>query len=169
MKIAVIGANGQLGVDVVNAFRRDGGEVFPLSHADLELSSLESVSAHLQTLRPDIVVNTAAMHHVDKCEQDPQKAFAVNGVGAYNLSIAARNVDAAIMHVSTDYVFDGAKGSPYEETDAPRPLNAYGNTKLSGEYSRRRRVPRCTVICAPGTAITRASLPSAAPVKYATP
>jgi dTDP-4-dehydrorhamnose reductase len=85
-------------------------------------------------LQPQLVVNTAAMHHVEKCEQDPQKAFAVNGLGAQNLSLAAREVDAAVMHVSTDYVFDGAKGTPYEETDAPRPLNVYGNTKLSGEY-----------------------------------
>ncbi len=134
MKVAVIGANGQLGVDVVNAFRSNGDEVAPLSHSDVELSNLESVSACLGELQPQVVINTAAMHHVDNCEKEPQKAFAVNGVGAYNLSLAARKIDATVMHVSTDYVFDGAKGTPYEETDAPRPLNAYGNTKLSGEY-----------------------------------
>ncbi len=134
MKIAVIGANGQLGVDVVNAFRSNGDEVAPLSHSDVELSNLESVSARLGELQPQVVINTAAMHHVENCEKEPQKAFAVNGVGAYNLSLAARKIDATVMHVSTDYVFDGAKGTPYEETDAPRPLNAYGNTKLSGEY-----------------------------------
>jgi len=134
MKIAVIGANGQLGVDVVNAFHNNGDEVIALSHADIELADQESVSTHLKQQRPDIVVNTAAMHHVDKCEQDPQKAFAVNGIGARNLSLAAREINATIMHVSTDYVFDGDKSSPYEETDAPRPLNVYGNTKLSGEY-----------------------------------
>jgi dTDP-4-dehydrorhamnose reductase len=134
MKIAVIGANGQLGVDVVNAFRSNGDDVFALLHSDIELSNLESVTSHLQSLLPQIVVNTAAMHHVEKCEQDPQRAFAVNGVGALNLSIAARNIDAAVMHVSTDYVFDGAKGDPYVETDAPKPLNVYGNSKLSGEY-----------------------------------
>jgi dTDP-4-dehydrorhamnose reductase len=134
MKIVVIGANGQLGVDVVNAFRSNGDEVAPLSHSDVELSNLESVSARLGELQPQVVINTAAMHHVENCEKEPQKAFAVNGVGAYNLSLAARKIDATVMHVSTDYVFDGAKGTPYEETDAPRPLNAYGNTKLSGEY-----------------------------------
>lgn len=134
MKIAVIGANGQLGVDVVNAFRSNGDEVCPLSHSDIELSSLDSVSTYLQKLRPQIVINTAAMHHVENCEREPQKAFAVNGLGARNLSLVARDIEAALMHVSTDYVFDGSKGSPYEEMDAPRPLNVYGNTKLSGEY-----------------------------------
>jgi len=79
-------------------------------------------------------VNTAAMHHVEDCERDPDRAFAVNGVGARNLSLAAREIGSTVMHVSTDYVFDGAKGKPYEESDAPRPLNVYGNTKLSGEY-----------------------------------
>lgn len=134
MRIAVIGANGQLGVDVVNAFRSNGDDVYPLPHSDIELSDFESVSTHLQKLRPQVVINTAAMHHVESCEREPQKAFAVNGLGARNLSFVARDIEAVVMHVSTDYVFDGAKGSPYEETDAPRPLNVYGNTKLSGEY-----------------------------------
>lgn len=134
MKITVIGANGQLGVDVVNAFRSNGDEVCPLSHSDIELSNFDFVSTHLQKLRPQMVVNTAAMHHVENCEREPHQAFAVNALGARNLSIVARNIEAAVMHVSTDYVFDGAKGSPYDETDAPRPLNVYGNTKLSGEY-----------------------------------
>jgi dTDP-4-dehydrorhamnose reductase len=133
MKIAVIGANGQLGNDVVRAFTEKGDEVIPLTHSDVELSDIDSVSTCLQSLRPRIVVNTAAMHHVENCEHEPQKAFAVNGLGAWNLSKVARDIDAVLMHVSTDYVFDGAKGSPYEETDLPSPLNAYGNTKLAGE------------------------------------
>jgi len=80
------------------------------------------------------VVNTAAMHHVENCERDPQKAFAVNGLGTRNLALVARDLGAVLMHVSTDYVFDGAKGSSYDESDAPNPLNVYGNTKLCGEY-----------------------------------
>ena len=80
------------------------------------------------------MVNTAAMHHVDKCELEPEKALAVNGIGVRNLAVVSRDVGAVLMHVSTDYVFDGAKQTPYEEQDAPRPLNAYGNTKLAGEY-----------------------------------
>jgi dTDP-4-dehydrorhamnose reductase len=74
------------------------------------------------------------MHHVENCEKEPQKAFAVNGLGSRNLATIAQDLNAILMHLSTDYVFDGGKSSPYEESDAPRPLNVYGNTKLAGEY-----------------------------------
>ncbi|HME34285.1 MAG TPA: dTDP-4-dehydrorhamnose reductase [Candidatus Sulfotelmatobacter sp.] len=146
MKIAVVGANGQLGSDVATAFAKHGDEVVPLTHADIELSNLDSVSTRLQELRPQVVVNTAAMHHVEKCEQEPDKAFAVNGLGSRNLALVARDIGATLMHVSTDYVFDGAKGSPYEESDAPNPLNVYGNTKLSGEYFVRNTVEKHFVV-----------------------
>ena len=134
MRVVVIGADGQLGTDVVRAFANHGDIVSPLTHADVELASMDSVSSRLQELRPEVVVNTAAMHHVDKCELEPERAFAVNGIGARNLALVSRDLGAVLMHVSTDYVFDGAKETPYEEQDAPRPLNVYGNTKLAGEY-----------------------------------
>lgn len=134
MRVAVIGADGQLGTDVVQAFVDKGDTVSPLTHADIELSSIDSVSNRLRELRPELVVNTAAMHHVDNCEREPEKAFAVNGIGARNLAVVSGDIGAVLMHVSTDYVFDGAKQTPYEEPDAPRPLNVYGNTKLAGEY-----------------------------------
>jgi len=134
MKIAVIGANGQLGSDAVLAFQQHGEEVVALTHSDLELQMIDSVSTCLKSIRPELVVNTAAMHHVETCELDPQRAFAVNGIGSRNLALVARELGAVLMHVSTDYVFDGKKNSPYEESDAANPLNVYGNTKLSGEY-----------------------------------
>jgi dTDP-4-dehydrorhamnose reductase len=134
MKTAVIGADGQLGTDVVKAFAANGDEVIPLTHSDIELSDKESVSNRLNELRPALIVNTAAMHHVEKCEQEPDKAFAINGLGVRNLALSAKQIGATLMHVSTDYVFDGERTTPYEETDAPRPLNAYGNSKLCGEY-----------------------------------
>ena len=146
MKIAVIGADGQLGTDVVGAFSANGDDVSGLTHADIELSEKDSVLNRLTALQPKIVVNTAAMHHVDKCEQEPAKAWAVNGLGARNLALAAKEVRATLMHVSTDYVFDGEKRSPYEESDAPRPLNSYGNSKLSGEYFVRSTVPEHFVL-----------------------
>jgi dTDP-4-dehydrorhamnose reductase len=133
MKIAVIGADGQLGVDVVNQFTREGDDVSRLTHTEIEVSEIDSVSTRLKEIRPDVVVNTSAMHHVEKCEQEPQKAFTVNGLGARNLALVSREINATLFHVSTDYVFDGAKRKPYEETDVPQPLNVYGNTKLSGE------------------------------------
>jgi dTDP-4-dehydrorhamnose reductase len=134
MKVAVVGSDGQLGTDVVSAFRSNGDDVYPLTHSDIELSSLSSVLSRLKDLRPEVVINTAAMHHVENCEKQPDKAFAVNALGAKNLAMVGRECDAVLMHVSTDYVFDGAKGRPYEESDAPNPLSVYGNTKLSGEY-----------------------------------
>jgi dTDP-4-dehydrorhamnose reductase len=132
-KIAVVGGNGQLGHDVVEAFA-GSGEVFALTHQDLELSGLQSVTTCLDAIRPDVVVNTAAMHHVENCERDPQQAYAVNTVGARNLAQVSQNLGAILIHISTDYVFDGCKGSPYTEDDLPLPLSVYGNSKLAGEY-----------------------------------
>lgn len=134
MKIAVIGANGQLGCDVVAAFTDSGDTVRALTHADIETADLDSVSRAFAEIQPQVIVNTSAMHNVDHCEREPEKAFAVNALGAKNLAEAARNLSAVLMHVSTDYVFDGGKGSPYVEEDNPRPLNAYGISKLAGEH-----------------------------------
>jgi dTDP-4-dehydrorhamnose reductase len=134
MKIAVIGANGQLGCDVVRAFAENGDDVYPLTHTDIEIASLDSVRNAWAALRPQIMVNTAAMHHVENCELEPEKAYAINALGARNLALAARDIGAVLTHISSDYVFDGSKTSPYDEADAPCPLNVYGNTKLAGEY-----------------------------------
>jgi dTDP-4-dehydrorhamnose reductase len=134
MKIAVIGANGQLGSDLVCAFSENGDTVHALSHADIEIADPNSVSSALESIEPQVIVNTAAMHNVEHCEREPAKAFAVNALGAKNLAVAGHNLDAVLVHVSTDYVFDGSKGSPYVEEDTPRPLNAYGITKLAGEH-----------------------------------
>jgi dTDP-4-dehydrorhamnose reductase len=134
MKIAVIGANGQLGSDLVAAFSENGDAVHGLTHADIEISDLHSVSHAIENIGPQLIVNTAAMHHVENCEREPEKAFAVNALGPNNLALVARDLGAVLVHVSTDYVFDGSKGNPYVEEDTPRPLNAYGITKLAGEH-----------------------------------
>ena len=133
MRVVVIGGNGQLGSDVVEVFQKRGDDVRPLTHVDIELANLDSVTTCLQGLAPALVVNTAAMHHVEQCEQQPEKAFAVNAIGSRNLAIVTRDLGAALLHVSTDYVFNGEKGEPYVEEDAPLPLNVYGNSKLAGE------------------------------------
>ena len=134
MKVAIIGANGQLGTDLVAAFSAHGDTVRGLTHEHIEISNLDSVSRALEELRPDLVVNTAAMHHVENCEREPEKALAINAIGARNLAVASRSIDGVLMHVSTDYVFDGVKGKPYVEGDNPAPLNAYGISKLAGEH-----------------------------------
>src|SRR5437660_12874264 len=109
MKVAVIGSNGQLGDDVVAAFLSEGHEVFALTHKDVEISDFDSTCQCLRALSPGVIVNTAAMHHVEKCESDPARAFAANAIGPRNLALVARDMEAVLMHVSTDYVFDGAK------------------------------------------------------------
>ena len=124
MRVAVVGANGQLGADVVRAFVDDGNEVCSLTHADIEIADLDSVHNVLGRLQPQLIVNTAAMHHVENCEQEPQKAFSVNALGPLNLGRVAQDIGAVLVHISTDYVFDGRKGSPYVEDDVPRPLSA---------------------------------------------
>jgi dTDP-4-dehydrorhamnose reductase len=133
MKIVVIGANGQLGTDVSAEYSKAGEETIGLTHADMDLSSLESVRSALSGIRPEVIVNTAAMHHVEHCEKEPLRAYEVNAIGSRNLVIVAREADAKLVHVSTDYVFDGRKKQPYVEEDRPAPLNVYGNTKLAGE------------------------------------
>jgi dTDP-4-dehydrorhamnose reductase len=134
MKIAVIGGNGQLGSDLVAAFSKNGDIVRALVHSEIEIADTNSVWRALKDVQPEVIVNTAAMHHVENCEREPGEAFAANAIGPRNLAVAAREFGAVLMHLSTDYVFDGGKDSPYVEDDNPLPLNAYGITKLAGEH-----------------------------------
>lgn len=135
MKIAVIGADGQLGTDICTAIdNKSDFELTRLTIEHIDVSKMESVSTVLKEINPQLVINTAAFHHVEQCEDDPVKAFEVNAVGARNLAGVCNELDAALMHISTDYVFDGEKRAPYIETDKPMPLNVYANTKLSGEH-----------------------------------
>jgi dTDP-4-dehydrorhamnose reductase len=133
MKVAVIGANGQLGSDLVEALSATH-EVKGLSHADIEITDMDSVTKALASLRPDVVLNTAAYHVVPEAEKFPEKAFQINGAGALNLARACQDDGIRLVHFSTDYVFDGEKRKPYTEEDRPNPLNVYANTKLAGEH-----------------------------------
>jgi dTDP-4-dehydrorhamnose reductase len=133
MRVAVIGANGQLGCDVCAAFSSGGHEVIPLNHDTVDIADYASIKASLEQAKPGVIVNTAAMHNVDACEDDPMKSFEVNGIGARNLALIANELDSTLFYLSTDYVFDGSKMAPYVETDYPMPVNAYGNSKLAGE------------------------------------
>lgn len=135
MKILLIGANGQLGSDLVKALQ-PAHELSPLTHAEVEVTDPQSVEAVLHKHQPDLVMNMAAFHKVDACEEQVELAFAVNAYGARNLALACKAHNAALLHMSTDYVFggDAARATPYLETDAPAPINAYGISKLAGEY-----------------------------------
>jgi dTDP-4-dehydrorhamnose reductase len=133
MKIAIIGANGQLGSDLLEVLSKEH-DVIGLNHADIEITEIDSVKNALSTIKPAIVVNTAAYHIVPEAEKFPAKAFQINGIGAMNLAKVCQDLDTRLVHYSTDYVFDGKKQKPYTEDDRPNPLSVYANTKLSGEY-----------------------------------
>jgi dTDP-4-dehydrorhamnose reductase len=133
-RVLVVGASGQLGADVVDAFRSAGSDVLGLGHPDVDVTDGPAVLAAVSAACPSLVVNTAAFHHLDRCEEDQASAYAVNATGARNVAVAAEETGAALIHISTDYIFDGTKVSPYEERDLPGPLNVYGASKLAGEY-----------------------------------
>jgi dTDP-4-dehydrorhamnose reductase len=133
MKVLVTGAAGMLGRDVVLAAGNAGHDVVGFGHSELDVAGAGAVSAKLELERPDVVINCAAWTDVDGAEGAEGAAMAVNGKGAGNVAAAAAAVGASVVYVSSDYVFDGAKGDPYVETDQPAPLSAYGRTKLAGE------------------------------------
>ncbi len=133
MKLLVTGAAGMLGRDVMLAAGNAGHEVVGYGRVELDVADPAQLHRRLELERPDVVINCAAWTDVDGAETAEEAAFAINGRGAGNVAAAAAEVEARIVHVSTDYVFDGAKGAPYVESDQPAPLSAYGRTKLAGE------------------------------------
>ncbi|MBI4496867.1 MAG: NAD(P)-dependent oxidoreductase, partial [Chloroflexi bacterium] len=132
MRIAIIGANGQLGTDLLRLL--EGTAVVPLYHRDIEITDAQQVDAVLGALDVDVVINLAAYHRVDECESQPDRALLVNGVGVRNLALHCQRRGRALVHFSTDYVFDGRAGRPYHEDDPPLPLSAYGASKVAGEH-----------------------------------
>lgn len=133
MKILITGAGGQLGHDLVTACEASGDEVTAASHARLDLADRESVLTAVRAARPQAIVNAGAWTAVDACESDPDRAWQVNALGARHVAEAARQVDAYVCQISTDYVFDGTKPEPYVEWDQPNPQSVYGRSKWGGE------------------------------------
>ena len=131
MRIAIIGSTGQLGTDLMRTLR-DRHEIIGLTHQDIEVTDYNRCLI-LRKDRPDLIINTAAFHKTDQCEDEPLKAFAVNAVGAKNVTTISKEIQAITMYISTDYVFDGKRSKPYTETDTPTPINTYGISKLAGE------------------------------------
>lgn len=143
----LIGSTGQLGTDLCQALQHL--EVVPLSHADIEITAMDSVKAMCSKHSPDAIVNTAAYVRVDDSETDLDKAFQVNAEGAKNVAVAAQETGARLVHISTDYVFGGEtelRAIPYTESDTPVPLNVYGESKLAGENFVRHFCPRHFIV-----------------------
>lgn len=132
--ILVVGANGMLGRDMLEVL---AGNVRGVDLGEIDISSMESVRKVLLTLKPEVVINTAAYTDVDGCEGKCELAMQVNGEGVAHLALTCREIGAKLVQVSTDYVFDGRKGSPYLEDDPIGPLSVYGESKLAGELNAR--------------------------------
>ena len=143
MRVLVTGARGQLGTDLVANCAAAGDDVVAVGHAELDITSRDAVLAALNTLRPDAVINCAAWTAVDACEAEPERAFRANGLAVRWLREACTSTRAHLVHVSTDYVFDGTKDGPYQEWDDPAPRSVYGRSKLAGE---REAGPDATVV-----------------------
>jgi len=134
MKVLVTGAAGQVGRAVVAATEAAGDDVIAADRSSLDIADRDVVLAAVSSLRPDVVINAAAYTDVDGCERDPDVAFATNAMAVRFLADACARTGAHLVHVSTDYVFDGRKGSPYQEWDDPNPLCVYARSKLGGEH-----------------------------------
>jgi dTDP-4-dehydrorhamnose reductase len=134
-RVVIVGGTGQLAHDLRLAWdeRRPGDVLVSLSHDQIEVSDQESVRSALRPIEPHLVVNTSAYHKVDVVEDDPDLALAVNALGVRNLAIACRELDATLVHVSTDYVFAGDARTPRVERDPVAPVNVYGVSKAAGE------------------------------------
>jgi dTDP-4-dehydrorhamnose reductase len=132
MRIAIIGSTGQLGTDLVKTLGT-AHEVISLTHSDLEVADYDSLVI-LKEQRPDVVINTAAFHKTDQCEEEPKKTFCVNALGARNIAMMTKEIGATAVYISSDYVFDGSKKEPYTEESIPAPINTYGISKLAAEH-----------------------------------
>ena len=133
-RFLILGAHGQLGVELQNTFH-DAGQVIALTRAACDLSNPSSICAAIQETHPDIILNAAAYTAVDRAESEPELAMRINGEAPGILAEEARKCGALLVHYSTDYVFDGAKSTPWVEEDPAHPLNVYGETKLAGEQN----------------------------------
>lgn len=133
MKIALLGANGQLGRDLQRVLRDHA--ITPLTRSEIDVTDHARTRAILMDLRPDVVLNTTAYHRVDDCESHPEIAHAVNELAVLNMARLVNDLDAVLVHLSTDYVFDGRSRVPYTEQSEPFPLSVYAKSKLAGEFN----------------------------------
>ncbi|GHV25230.1 NAD(P)-dependent oxidoreductase [Spirochaetia bacterium] len=143
MKLLITGSRGQLGTELQRQAR---DEIVAADVEEVDITELDSVRSIIKKTAPDGIINCAAYTNVDKCETDRDAAFAVNALGARNLAIAASECCAKLIHISTDYVFDGSGSEPRREWDLPNPQSVYGYTKLTGEQYVRQFCPRSFIV-----------------------
>ena len=144
MRICILGSNGQLGRDLTEALAAH--DVIPLTRQDFDVTDHARSRKTLTESRPEMIVNLTAYHRVDDCETNPELAYDVNVLAVLNLVRIANDMDARMVQLSTDYVFDGNSSTPYVESSEPRPLSVYGNSRLAGESLVRSQARRFVII-----------------------
>lgn len=132
-KILLTGANGQLGNEIINLAKNRNLKLYPVMRTQLNITNLEQIEYVLATIKPNYIINAAAYTAVDKAEKESELAFSINALGVKNLAKIAQEYDIPLLHISTDYIFDGQKKDAYFEEDEAQPLSIYGKSKLSGE------------------------------------
>jgi dTDP-4-dehydrorhamnose reductase len=157
--VIIFGGGGQLGVELCREFERRAWVVKRFDRQSVDIIDSHSVEQAIAHADPELVVNAAAYNQVDIAENEPLAAFQANALAVRNIAMACRQTDARLVHYSTDYVFDGTKGSPYVETDAPHPLGAYAVSKLAGElyaeaYLKQPLIIRTSGVFGPGGMFT---------------
>ncbi len=144
MKTIILGAGGQLGYDLQRVL--SDWKVYPFEHRELDICHKDEMEGVITEVDPELVINAAAHVQVDECEREVEKAFQVNAFAVRHLARICSELDCKMLQISTDYVFDGAKGTPYVEDDLPNPLNVYGASKLVGEYFVRNIHPKHFIV-----------------------
>lgn len=134
MRVLVTGSGGQLGKAVVEVFFKNDIDVYPIPHTRLDITERQAVEEIIRAYLPEVVINCSSLTDVDLCEREKDMAYKVNALGPKNLAILCEKYNIHLIHISTDYVFDGEKETPYIEFDKPNPINIYGKSKLEGEY-----------------------------------
>jgi dTDP-4-dehydrorhamnose reductase len=146
MKVAITGASGQVGSELVKLAKARGYQVLASDSAELDITDAAKVSSSLAAVRPDLVINAAAYTAVDKAESEAELAAAINAQGPMNLARTCKALNIPLLHISTDYVFDGDKSEPYTELDQTNPTSVYGQTKLDGELAVINNLPQHIVL-----------------------
>jgi len=146
MRVVIIGAGGQLASDLAQVLQQSREEVVPLTRQELEISDSRAVREKLTHYSPDMILNCAVYHPVDECENHPANSFAVNAIAVRELGLVANEIHAAMVHFSSDYVFDGLLGRPYTEADPTTPASVFGVSKVAGEQLVRQVLPRHYII-----------------------
>ncbi len=146
MKVLVTGANGQLGFDVVKRLESEGIEFLGTDRESLDITNEEQVTRVISDYNPDVVVHCAAYTTVDKAEDEKELCYMVNVLGTRYIAKACKDINAKMLYISTDYVFDGEGDQPFEVTDKPNPINYYGQTKYEGELEVQKLVVKYFIV-----------------------